>query len=812
VSVDDGLVPDLAGAILDGTEIDWDTAESSADEQQRALLGPLRRLATLADFHRGLPTEWGHLRLLEMIGRGAFAEVYRAWDTRLDREVALKLVTAAPAGDGLATTIIEEGRLLARVRHPNVVTIYGADRIGDRIGLWMEFVKGRTLEQLLQQGHVFDQTEIVRVGSDLCHAVAAVHDAGLLHRDIKAHNVMLDDEGRVRLMDFGTVRELADGGPDLAGTPLYLAPEVFEGQPATVQSDIYSLGVLLYHLPTGSYPVPAATVDELRRAHDARTRPDMRRLRGSMRFARIVARALEPSPADRYRSAQEISADLDRMIRAEVRTRWLRRGAAAAALVAAGAWGLSSAGWLPVERLPGPIASSVAALGFSAPIVLPDGQRPIVAVAPLRNMTGRVDDDLLAEGLRYEIVRGLAQLDGLDVRSATSPAKVDAAEDPQSFGRSVGANLVLAGSVFRSPGGLRLSAQLVRVADNTVVLPVSVESAAADALVLQDKISLAIVNRLRLRGLGTRRYQLDPGLSTTFLTARALEARRHVDNAGKAAVLFEQIIAADPEFAPAYAGLASAVGAFSMATPTREAPPPDPRMRPAALRAIELDPFLGEAHAAMGSLYARDHDWNSARASFTKAIELEPTLTTAYTDFVLMVLLPLGHVDEALRVLDDAMRADRLSLDVRRVSALLQVESGQFDKAIENARWVLQRDPAFPFAELWLARALLHSGRTTEAAPLLSNKHWSYRGYLYAVTGRRREAEALIAAHPADAAGQMLVFGGLKDSDRAFAALERAFELHWWRAATWMQRREVAILHGDPRLAALKKRMGLFER
>jgi tetratricopeptide (TPR) repeat protein len=193
-------------------------------------------------------------------------------------------------------------------------------------------------------------------------------------------------------------------------------------------------------------------------------------------------------------------------------------------------------------------------------------------------------------------------------------------------------------------------------------------------------------------------------------------------------------------------------------------------------------------------------------------MKLEPTLTTAHSEFVLMMLLPLGQLDEARRVMDDALRTDPLSLDVRRVAALIQVESGAYDQAIENARWVLQRDPEFPFAETWLARGLVLSGQTKEAEPLLANKHWSYRGYLYAVTGRRDEALALIAAHPKDAAGQMLVFGGLNDADRAFAALERAFELNWWRAATWMQRPEVAVLHNDPRLAALKNRMGLFER
>jgi eukaryotic-like serine/threonine-protein kinase len=807
---DDGLVPDLAGAILDGGPIDWNTAEASASDNERTLLLSLRRLAALADFHRGVPLHWGHLRLIEIIGRGAYADVYRAWDTRLDREVALKLLTAAaPTGDAAATTIIEEGRLLARVDHPNVVTIYGADRIDDRVGLWMEFLKGRTLEQLLQQDHVFELPEVVGIAADLCRAIAAVHDAGLLHRDVKAHNAMMDDTGRVVLMDFGAGRELGDGGPDVAGTPLYLAPEVFLGQPATVQSDIYSLGVLLYHLLTGSYPVQAATLDDLRRAHEAHARPDLSRLGGSARFAQIVARTLEPAAARRYRSVHALSADLDRMTRASVRSQWLRRSAAAAAVVVVSAWGAWAAGWLSTGHLPGPLASSVAALGISAPTVLPQGERPVVAVAPLRNRTGRPDDDLLVEGLRYEVVRSLAQLEGLNVRSATSPADSDVAADPQAFGRSVGANLVLAGSVFRSPGGLRLRAELIRVADNTVVLPVSVESATADALALQDELSLAVVNRLRLQGLGTRRYRLDPRLSATFLTARALQARRNTDNAGKAAQLFEQILAAEPDFAPAHAGLASALGAFSLATPGTDAPPPDPRMRSFALRAIKLDPFLAEAHSAMGSLYARDRDWNNARASFLKALELEPTLTTAHSEFVLSVLLPLGRLDEARRVMDDAVRADPLSLDVRRITALVQVESRLYDQAIANARWVLQRDPMFPYAETWLARALLLSGRVKEAEPLYANKHWSYRGYLYAVTGRQEQAEALAAAHPEDPVGRMFIYGGLNDTDRAFAELERAFERHWWRAATWGRRVEVAALRDDPRTVALRQRVGM---
>jgi serine/threonine-protein kinase len=805
VTSDDRLIDELAQAVLDGDAVDWDAAESR-DSRSSQRIGHLRTLAAIARVHT-LQT-WAHLRIVEPIGGGASGTVYRAWDTRLEREVALKLMPdAADAGD--ASSVIREGRLLARVQHPNVVTIHGADRVDGYVGLWMELVNGRTLEALLNGGAAFAPAEVMRIGLALGQALAAVHAAGLIHRDVKAHNVMRTDAGRIVLMDFGTGRELGDGRPDLTGTPLYLAPEVFQGRPATVQSDIYSLGVLLYRLLTRAYPVDGTTVEEVRRAHDTGARADLRRLRVPARFRQVLARALDPRPAARCRSAEDFCAEMEIALRAAARTRRLRRGAAAAAamvIVLAGMWG---SGWLSRLGTSPPVASIVSALGVPLP-VLPGGERPVIAVRVFQNVTGDPEADPIVEGLAYEVVRSLSQLDGLELRSAMS-SLTDAGRrgDPQAFGRSVGANLVLDGSVFGAAGRLRVSAQLVRVADNAVVLTVSIESATADPLALQETISRAIVNRLRLQGLGTRRYQLDPHRATQFLTARALQARRNTIHAGQAAELFAQIIAADEEFAPAHAGLASALGAFSLATPSVEAPPPDPRMRIAALRAIDLDPFLAEAHAAMGSLYARDRDWVTARASFAKAIDLEPTLTTAHSELVLTVLLPLGQLDEALRIMEDARRADPLSLDVRRVMALVQVESGLYDRAIESARWVLDRDPDFPFAELWLGRALLLSGRSAEAAPLLADKHWSYRGYMHAVTGRPDLAEEMAAAHGDDPAGQMLVYGGLGDADRAFAALERSVDLHWWRAAAWMHRPEVAILRGDPRMPALRRRMGL---
>jgi serine/threonine protein kinase len=228
---------DLAGAILDRGPVDWPTIE--ADAADRALIDQLKVLDTLRRAPRGGATatstarSWGHLRVLEPIGQGAFGTVYRAWDPRLDREVALKLLPIEPARiQEQHSGVIEEGRLLARVRHPNVVTIYGAECIDGQTGLWMELITGRTLDAALRDGLQPGPRDVVRLGIDLCRAVAAIHAAGLLHRDIKAQNIMLAEDGRLVLMDLGAgLANDSAANPAVTGTPLYLAPEVLPAAP-----------------------------------------------------------------------------------------------------------------------------------------------------------------------------------------------------------------------------------------------------------------------------------------------------------------------------------------------------------------------------------------------------------------------------------------------------------------------------------------------------------------------------------------------------------------------------------------------------
>jgi tetratricopeptide (TPR) repeat protein len=322
----------LAEAVADGDTPDWSAAQRAAlDIPERRAIDGLRAVQTIHTLftvgssrrpvtRRLLQSgdKWAALEIRAHIGCGRFGDVYRAWDPALEREVALKLVEQGDAGER-DRRVVTEARLMARVRHPNVLTIHGACRIDEVNGLWMELVDGRTLEQELAARGPFPEAEIIRIGIDLAGAVTAVHTAGLVHRDVKAQNVMRDGSGRIVLGDFGTGRETdepEEARTGLVGTPAYLAPEIFERQSATAQSDIYSLGTLLFHLATVQYPVAGGSLRAVRDAHALGKRTPLATLRPELspRLVAVIERALEPEPTKRFARASEMAAALEAIL------------------------------------------------------------------------------------------------------------------------------------------------------------------------------------------------------------------------------------------------------------------------------------------------------------------------------------------------------------------------------------------------------------------------------------------------------------------------------------------------------------------
>jgi hypothetical protein len=319
----------LAEAVANGGSIDWDAEEAGVvTERQRQFLSRLRALERLVNLHTApsspervrsqdgidnagpsasRPEQWGPFHIRGRIGSGSFGSVYRAWDPKLEREVAVKLLDVDRVD---RQAVLREARLLARVRHPNVVHVYGADETGGVAGFWMELIEGHTLTQILQEQGPFGCGEAVAIGTTICRALSAIHLAGLVHQDVKAQNVMRERGGRLVLMDFGAGVTADDKDPPRWGTPHYMGPELFEGARASTRSDVFSVGVLLFHLVTGEFPSGGRTYHEVREWHQTADRRWLRDLRPDLpsQFHEAVDRALAPDPARRFGTAGELAS------------------------------------------------------------------------------------------------------------------------------------------------------------------------------------------------------------------------------------------------------------------------------------------------------------------------------------------------------------------------------------------------------------------------------------------------------------------------------------------------------------------------
>jgi TolB-like protein/Tfp pilus assembly protein PilF/tRNA A-37 threonylcarbamoyl transferase component Bud32 len=835
---------DLVDAILEGSPIDWTAAESSSEQSMRPLLKQLKVVAAVAAFarsdHAHTATVWGHLRLLEQIGRGAFGEVYRAWDTRLDREVALKLLPAdRSAGDRPASAIIHEGRLLARVRHPNVVTIYGAGQMADQIGLWMEFVRGQTLEQILDQRKVVSAAEAVDIGLELCRAMSAVHGANLLHRDIKTHNVMRAEDGRIVLMDFGTGRELTDdASSDLAGTPLYLAPEVLDGQQATVQSDIYSLGVLLYHLVAGSYPVHAQTVRDVRRAHERGERTAVRTARRDVpqKFARVIERAIDPRPERRFQSADALGAALATL---KPRPRPVRLAYAAG--VAGASVLLTGVGWEVAGRQLGSSRTPSGLLaGFSA--VKPVGGANVghdggsitairaIAVLPLANLSGDPEQEYVADGMTEELIARLSTIRDLRIISRTSVMRFkDGERTIPEIAKLLNVDGIVEGSVTRDGRWIRITAKLVRADAERSLWSGTYDRELRDILKLQSEVAQEIARQVQVTISPRERSRLeltravDPDVYEKYLRGVFLLNKETLASTTEAVRLLETAVERDATFAPAHAALARAYNTMGTIFIGGSAPShTQPKAIASARKVLELDPDLPDGHAVMAYVLQRQWRWTEAEAGYRRAIELDPNDSQAHYGLA-NLLACLGRFDDAVAIGRRARDLDPLSSWGRDYGSILYL-ARRYDEAIRELRTLDLLEPGNSWTLWYLGYALLGSSRFDEAVDVLERSVLRERnagplGTLSLAYGRAgRFADAKRILDELTKASQMnyvppsaLVeaYIGLGDFDRAFLWLERAYAERSNSLRILKIDPVLDPVRGDPRLADLLGRVNL---
>ncbi len=316
-AADDPRLLAIASSIATGVPVDWAQASAAPDGDTTAVLDELRVLEGVSRRASAVPDTWGPFQITGEVGHGSYGTVYRARDLNLDLEVALKVIRPRPGAAPDPNRALNEARLLAQVNHPNVIRVFRAERVGDDVGVAMELVRGRTLDDLVWHDGPFSARETMLVGLDICCALAAVHGARLVHGDVKAQNVMRAAGGRTVLMDFGAgydVKTDRSSGRRFAGTPLYLAPEVFDGAARTPISDIYSVGVLLFYLATGTFPVEGHSGSEVRRHHAQQVaRRRLRDVRPDLpeAFIHVVERATAERPHERQQTVGQLEADLD---------------------------------------------------------------------------------------------------------------------------------------------------------------------------------------------------------------------------------------------------------------------------------------------------------------------------------------------------------------------------------------------------------------------------------------------------------------------------------------------------------------------
>lgn len=633
-------ITELAEAVADGRPLDWASlGDAAGDDAARTAVAVLRDLAVVGELLSGLgitagvegpaPTSlepgatWGGLQIVEHVGRGRFGDVYRAWEPTLDRHVALKLIPddgdSGPDAD--SARVVEEGRLMARVRHPNVVAIHGATRVEGVIGLWMEFVDGRTLEAELAADGVMDAGELARVGESLAGALAAVHDAGLLHRDVKASNVLRDATGRVVLSDFGTGREaqrhdLMGGG--LVGTPAYMAPEVMQGRPASARSDIYSLGVLLYHLATGGYPRIGRSLSELQTSAASETAASLRAARPSLPagLCDLIDRALDPDPASRFESGRAMAAAFSAFRNRGGRRRRVLWACASVVVTASAAWLLGTTRGVPVVPA---AAESVLLVAFENRTDAPD----------LAQRFQRAMQDALAATEGLTLVDRSELEDTLALMRLPPDAILDRAVGLEAARREGGVRAIAAGSADRVGNAYRLSVETLGGDGRPGGSVFAMATSPGDLDAAMARLSSQAASRLRASIEGLQMPEPLPRVETSSMEALDLYSRALRDyppdaDPAEAERLLRAAVALDPDFTMAYVLLSTTLSNRGPARQREMQEFADLAMK-AAERGTDFErgvAFVREQHAAGSRGADPDQTARHYRAAAHRAREL----------------------------------------------------------------------------------------------------------------------------------------------------------------------------------------------
>ena len=666
----------------------------------------------------GPGTRLGPYEITGSLGEGGMGQVYRARDTRLERPVAIKLLTSVD--DDASERLLREARSASALNHPNICTLH---EIGDADGrpfIVMELVEGEGLDRRI--GRVgLPASAVVRLGTQIAEGLAHAHARGIIHRDLKSANVAVTSDGRAKILDFGIARriptdDLADAtrsvatltaDNEVAGTLPYMAPEVLEGRPADARSDLWALGVMLVEMATGSRPFRGETGLALSSA----ILRDPAEIPASIAppLGGVIKKLLAKRPAERYQTAAEAASALEQIAANQAGTApaGARRraaavvGAAAAALLAVGgAWWSLSGGTAGGAADPEPIGS--------------------IAVLPLDNQSAETDQQYFADGMTEALISQLSAIQDLRVISRTSVMQFkDTTRPLNEIAAALKVDAVVEGAVLRTAEHVRITARLIDARSDQQVWSGEYEKPLSDAISLQREIASTIGREIRGELTAadaarlSRRTDVDPQAFQAYLRGRFYWNLRSSSDLLQAATFFEEAIRLDPGFALAHSGLADV---YVLLGDFRDMLPADAyeRARRTVDTALRLDPSLAEAHTTRAWLAFVDRDWKAAESGFSHALQLNAGYATAH-QWQGEFLAALGRFDEAFAALRRAQELDPLALMPQAIHGWVAYTAGHYDEAISLCEGVLKRDPSFRPARMYRAWTWMEQKKLDEA-------------------------------------------------------------------------------------------------
>jgi len=792
----------------------------------------------------------GPFKILKKLGSGGMGDVYLAQDSRLGRNVALKLLDRNLIGHNESRNrFLREARLASALDHPNICTIHEIGEASGILYIAMQYVEGETLKQVVGS-QPLGLDSLLSIGLQVANALSAAHARGIIHRDIKSSNIIVTPRGQAKVLDFGLAKPLEkeDGETELTragavmGTPSYMSPEQARGERADHRSDIFSFGVVMYEMATGRTPFKAKSRAETMNAVINEPHTTVAKFNQEIpaELSTIIDRALSKDPAHRYQNIEEVLLDLRRLGRA-------------AGLVGSGDSQEAAIEYVPLKRRSARRRVwAMSLLGLALLVVLgvlfpslrpfpqwrggpsaqPEGEIRSLAVLPLENLSSDPSQEYFADGMTDALIGDLAKIKGLQVISRTSAMHYKGTRKPlNEIASELKVDAVVEGTVLRSGDRVQVRAQLIRAATDHHIWSETYERDLRDVLMLQSEIAQAVVREIQIKILPAEQVRLTTNRPVNrkafddYLQGRFLYwNRRTVENLHKAIRLFQSAVNEDPGYAPAYVGLADCYNHLGSELIGEQSPIVARRQgEEAATKALNIDNEQAEAHVALGFVKHFNWDWAAAEQEFKLAIELNPNLANAHT-FYASFLVSRGRIGEAIAEANRAQELDPFSLAISVHRGFILENARHFDEAIEQLRRVIAMDQDNYQAHWFLGHTYAATGRfgeaiaTSEKAAALSRTPGAlgFLGMCYGLAGRKAQANKILnellelsqrryVTPPALAN----VYIGLGDKDQAFFWLEKAYQERSYYLAFLKVFPGDDSLRSDPRFDDLLRRMGL---